>query len=552
MSKVADFETTTDVDDCRVWAYAVEDIEDETTVKIGNSIGGFMDYLLSNPDTYYFHNLKFDGEFILTWLFKNGYHYEANRKNIGPDSFNTLISDMGVFYAIELLSYKGENIRILDSLKILPLKVKEIADAFKLPISKLEIDYNESRPVGHILTKEEIDYVTNDVKIVAKALKQQFSIGLTKMTQGSNALDDYKDIVGRKTFKKLYPQLPYEVDKDIRQSYKGGWVYVNPDYVGKDIGPGAVYDVNSLYPWVMSDCLLPYGEPVAFKGKYQYDNAYPLYVQMFTCNFELREGCLPTIQLRRNPFGFAMNEYIKSSEGHDVTLCLTSVDLKLFMDHYEVYNVEFHSGWKFKGSKKLFKDYVNKWFEVKTQATVDKNPGLRKIAKLMLNALYGKFALNPDVQSKIPYYDGRIHYKLGPEERRESLYIPIGTFITSYARNKTIRSAQAVGSRFRYADTDSLHVEGLEPIRCIEVDHTKLGAWDREAEFTRARFVGQKCYIEEIDDELHVTCAGLPSNCYDQVTWDNFRANAVYTGKLTPKHVDGGIVLTPHTHTIKG
>lgn len=37
------------------------------------------------------------------------------------------------------------------------------------------------------------------------------------------------------------------------------------------------------------------------------------------------------------------------------------------------------------------------------------------------------------------------------------------------------------------------------------------------------KFIRQKCYIEEIDDKIKITCAGMPSSCYDFVTWKNFK-----------------------------
>ena len=56
----------------------------------------------------------------------------------------------------------------------------------------------------------------------------------------------------------------------------------------------------------------------------------------------------------------------------------------------------------------------------------------------MLNSLYGKFGLNPDVRSKYPYLneDGIVKYALYDAEIRDSIYIPVASFITSYARYK--------------------------------------------------------------------------------------------------------------------
>lgn len=554
MLYTADFETTTDPADCRVWAYGICEIGNPDNFTYGNDINGFMKWANEQGKaTVYFHNLKFDGEFILCWLFENGFKYVDDRRDLEKNTFTTLISDKGQFYSMEIcFERKGKekkSLTIYDSLKILPFSVAAIAKGFNLPISKLEIDYNETREKGHILTKEEIGYLRNDVDIVARALNTLFEQGLTKMTQGSNALYDYKQTVGTKNFNKWFPIPDY--DSDIRQSYKGGFTYLNPKFKELDLTEGIVLDVNSLYPSVMYYQPLPYGEGIFFNGKYEKDKIYNLYVQMFTCQFELKPGYIPTIQLKNN-LSFIPTQYLESSEGEDVTLCLTNVDLELFMEHYNVFNIEYHSGWKFKSTIGLFKDYIDKWNKVKMESTINGNKAMRTLAKLMLNALYGKFALNPNVQSKIPWYDnGIVKYKLGEKETRDPIYIPVGTFITAWARYKTISSAQKVYDRFVYADTDSLHLIGTEIPDMLEVDPVKLGAWKHESTFTRARFIRQKSYIEEIDGVLNITCAGMPDRCYQFVTWDNFHTGMSYAGKLGMTHVNGGIVLKDIPFSIK-
>ena len=550
----ADFETTTDPLDCRVWACGICSIDETHSFKYGNSLEWFIEFAKNNiGSTFYFHNLKFDGEFILCYLFEHGYKHVTDRKKLKTKTFTTLISDKGQFYSLEICFNKNEDktekITIYDSLKILPFSVEAIAKGFNLPISKLEIDYEEKREIGHILTPQEIDYLRNDVEIMSRALLTLFNQDLRQMTQGSNALYDFKKIVGKKNFSKWFPMPDY--DFDVRQSYKGGFTYCDPRRQGQDIGAGIVLDVNSLYPSVMYYQPLPYGEGIFFEGKYKPDKLYNLYVQMFTCQFELKENYIPTIQLKHN-LSFIPTAYLLSSEDEEVTLCLTSVDLELFFEHYHVYNITWHSGWKFKSTTGLFKEYIDKWNAVKMESTLNNNKAMRTLSKLMLNALYGKFALNPNVQSKIPYYDnGIIKYTLGEKETRNPIYIPVGTFITAWARHKTITSAQKVYDRFLYADTDSLHLIGTEIPKGLEVDPVKLGAWKHESTFTRARFVRQKTYIEEIDGELNITCAGMPSRCYKNVTWDNFIAGSSFEGKLQFTHVQGGIVLKDIDFTIK-
>lgn len=146
------------------------------------------------------------------------------KEDIKDNTFTTLISDMGMFYQItvyfEKKNKKVHKVTFIDSLKIIPFSVEQIAKSFNLEISKLKIDYNRPRSRYHVLTKEEKEYITNDVKIVAQALNVLFNENLTKMTQGANALADYKEIITFRKFMHYYPHLDYEVDKDIRQSYK--------------------------------------------------------------------------------------------------------------------------------------------------------------------------------------------------------------------------------------------------------------------------------------------------------------------------------------------
>ena len=220
-----------------------------------------------------------------------------------------------------------------------------------------------------------MQYIRHDVLIVAKALKVLFDEKLTNMTQGSNALHDYVNIISKKKFEHFFPSLDMHVDSEIRQAYKGGFTYLNPIYKEKDVGKGVVLDVNSLYPSCMRYCSLPYGEPVFFTGKYKKDKTYTLYVQSLTCRFELKKNKIPTIQVKHNPY-FIGNEYLTSSknaEGGFVTLVLTNIDLDLFFEHYNVYDITYNGGWAFREINGLFDKYIDKWIERKNKATIEKN-----------------------------------------------------------------------------------------------------------------------------------------------------------------------------------
>ena len=443
----ADFETATWIPTKTwVWAWSLCDIENPENVECGNSIETFFERIKKEANPYiYFHNLKFDGEFILYYLMTHDYEYVESREKRN-NTFSTLISDMGLFYSIEVyfeVGKKTKKVTFIDSLKIINQTVESMPKTFKIPENKLSIDYNLPREIGHILTKEEEAYVKNDVVIVAKALKYLFDMGLTKMTAGSNALSEYKEITRINRFRSLYKPLNYDIDKDIRRAYRGGFTYLNPVYKNKTVSSGEVLDVNSLYPSVMYKEILPFGEPFFYMGEYKEDKVYPLYIQRLTCSFKIKDGKIPTIQIKHSRF--VDNEYLTDSGEEPVALTLTSVDLKLFLEQYDVWDLHYESGWKFKGMRGLFTDYIDKWIKVKNEATISGNKGMRQVAKIMLNSLYGKFATSLDVQSKIPYLENEVvKYKLGEKDTKDGVYLPMGAFITAYARDKTIRTSQAI------------------------------------------------------------------------------------------------------------
>ena len=76
------------------------------------------------------------------------------------------------------------------------------------------------------------------------------------------------------------------------------------------------------------------------------------------------------------------NEYVTSSKGLIINLVLSNVDLKLFFENYNVYDLKFLNGWKFKGMKGLFTQYIDKWIRVKIEATKNGNRRSQKLKQI--------------------------------------------------------------------------------------------------------------------------------------------------------------------------
>jgi len=571
-----DFETTTNPDDCRVWAWAAVNIEALNEPLYGNSIESFMLWLSNlKQGKVWFHNAKFDCEFIMWWLLTNGFEHVSDKVELAPDTFTTLIAGTGQFYSMTIQFSNGTVIEIRDSLKVIPLKVEKIPKAFGLKSdAKLDLDYKADRPIGHELTQHEKEYIREDVMIVAKALSIMFAEGQTKLTAAANSLAAYKkSIGGQKRFDKLFPECDY--DNEIRRGYRGGFCYVNPKFKGRNLGAGLVYDVNSLYPSVMASTdgqLLPYGDPKYFIGKPNPSVDYPLWIVLVDIDCSIKKDHIPCIQVKEGMYAdrFCSTDFVEDTKGI-ISRVITSVDFELIEKQYNINYIEYHYGYAFHGSRTLVKAFIEENMAIKAQARREGNEGRAQIAKLKMNSLYGKFGTNPTVTSKIPVIseNDTLTYEEDDPEERGGIYLPFAMFVTSWARLKTICAAQANYDRFIYADTDSIHLLGIEPAKDIEVDDVEIGKWALETIFDSCKYLRPKTYIDVVGERLHIHVAGLPERCFNydsqfpeeakqapkdcetHVNIDNFTIGAKYWGKLTPKHVKGGVVLVDSFFTVR-
>lgn len=542
-SRCADFETTTSPLDCRVWSWGSMAVDDYDDYVIGIGVGSYVAYMLSVPSVTYFHNLAFDGSFILDYILKDGYVWVA--KNPGKGQFSTVISNMNKFYSITIVSNEGVKVELRDSLKKIPLPVRDVPKAFNLDSSKGDIDYEMERPVGYLPSQEEWDYLYRDIFIMAQAMRIVLASGMKRLTVGADSLAEFKSLHG-KGFERTFPVLSKTVDDDIRLAYRGGIAMPNKKWARKRVGRGIVVDKNSMYPWVMRTKLLPYGKPWWTEVE---DDDSDLFIVSLTFTAKLKPNHVPCIQIKRS-IQFNSQEFLEEVN-EPTTVSITSVDLELWQEQYDLKIWAINGYWNFKGIEGLFNDYIDKWMAVKANST----GGARTIAKLHLNSLYGKFAKNTDVTGKRPVLDdtGTVQYVMCDHEESNPVYTAMGAFITAYARQDLIRSAQANYDRFLYCDTDSLHLLGDEEPD-LWLHPTELGAWKVEHDgepFDEAVFLRAKQYCERFGDHDDVHIAGLPHEIAVKVHLEDMLHPRTWDGKLVPKRVPGGTVLANTTFTLK-
>lgn len=638
---VGDFETTVykGQTHTEVWASASVELFTED-VKIFHSIQEQFDYFVSLNSNIicYYHNLKFDGSFWTSFLlldlgYKQAYAqtgetvadiYWLPPKDMKNKSFQYSISNMGQWYRM-IIKVNDRIIEFRDSLKLLPFTVKQIGLSFQTKHKKLDMEYKGFRYAGCEITDEEKEYIANDVLVIKEAIEIMFTDNHKRLTIGSCCLAEYRKLLGHTRYTEYFPNI-YEIEIDldkfgspnageyVRKSYKGGWCYLARDKSNKIYHNGTTADVNSLYPSMMSSQSgnpYPIGKPTFWKGNFIPDEALSptnYYFIRIKTRFYIKENKLPFIQIKNNIF-YKSTEMLETSdlkssidgcyydsyidfEGNTqpaiVILTMTMTDFRLFLEHYETVDFEILDGCYFKARVGIFDEYIDKYKKIKIESKGAK----RQLAKLFLNNLYGKMASSTNSSFKVAYEkeDLSIGYFTCEAHDKQPGYIPVGSAITSYARNFTIRAAQAnyYGKDkpgFIYADTDSIHCD-LKPeeIRGINIHPTDFCCWKLEAEWDEGIFVRQKTYIEHIvkedgetiaHPEYSVKCAGMPDKCKrllvnsfegytpqegDEYTDEeiefmktkreitDFKVGLTVPGKLLPKRIHGGVVLvdTPY------
>lgn len=577
---VGDFETVVydNQTETEVWASAIVELNTEEVI-ILNSIDKTWNYLLQlstdRDIMIYYHNLKFDGAFWMSYLLKDLKLSQAFerigeneldiawvlKRKMKNKTFKYSISDMGQWYSITV-KINDHYIEFRDSYKLLPFSVADIGKSFGTKHKKTSIEYKGYRTANGIITDREKEYIANDVLVIKEALEIMIADGHDKLTIGACCLHEFKRTFDRTDYNILFPDLSKieikrevygsnNADEYIRKSYKGGWCYVVKGKENKEYANGLTADVNSLYPSVMhsdSGNRYPHGKPMFWKGNFIDEKACKpnvFYFVRIKTRFYLNEGYLPFIQIKGNHL-YKGNENLETSDYYDeetgqyythyrdkegnlhdtrVTLTLTMTDFALLKEHYELVDFEILDGCYFYAQRGIFDEYINKYADIKMKS----KGALRTEAKLFLNNLYGKLSSSNDSSFKVAYVkeDESIGFYNIPERNKQSGYIACGSAVTSYARNFTITHAQlnyhGQNKRgFIYADTDSIHCD-LEPSELlgINVHPTAFSAWKLESYWDNAIFVRQKTYIEHVTHDdgetvepyYNIKCAGMPKSC---------------------------------------
>ena len=542
--------------------YIIADTKDESnnldlTRNIIKALDLIRNICKSKVVTFYIHNLKFDKEFFLYYLLAN---YEdvtgqgLRNFSLKDKQFMYVASDLGQWYTLTF-NYKGLTIEFIDSYKLLPFSLDKLAKDFKVQHTKLTMNYEDN-----YLTNENKDYILNDIIALSEVIQEFRSVAITsKNTIASSAYDIFIRMLEseNKDPESLFPRLSSDIDLFCRKAYKGGFCYVNEKYQGKTINKkGQVYDVNSLYPFVMSsDRLMPIGEPVFNKKKKGQ------YVDIHKISCKAKCKYYPFIFNKSFSNKSSYMKIIDTDTLKDLCLYVTDVDLQLIKDFYDIEYLHIIETITFKAVKAsyLFKDYIDKYAKMKIDHAKEKDAPYH-IAKLLQNSLYGKFGSSYELETYKFNDDLVLTAVEGSKKECKQSYVCLASFITAYARDYIIRNIMNHPNEFLYCDTDSIHTLDIKDID-LDIDSSRYGAFKLEYEFTQAKYIRQKCYIEKINEKEYYTgICGLSKDKQKDIQEKliskelhikDINVGFTCKGKRQLKKVKGGYIITDIDFTIK-
>lgn len=245
-------------------------------------------------------------------------------------------------------------------------------------------------------------------------------------------------------------------------------------------GFGVLYDINSMYPSLLIDpkFMIPMvaGTPTKLTIEEFESNRARNYFKygIYRCNIE---GTHKLFKPNR------ANHYTH----YDLT-CANELGLKISLIEDDEFNYYAYDKEGLVQSRKLFSEYVNYFYELKSKC---------KIAKALLNCLWGglttrkqvKKVVNRDIDAKLdedlnitslnPIDDETLLVTMEkPQNRFQNDFARVGVFLTSYARLKMMRHAKPYQDNIIRIHTDSILLN--EDLKVNFDVNNEIGSWKLE------------------------------------------------------------------------
>jgi hypothetical protein len=409
-----------------------------------------------------------------------------------------------------ILTWRREKATLcgLDTLNFYPMSLAKLGEAVGL--DKLPM------PSAATLNREWREYNRRDVEVIERAMLEWFgfvvrhNLGNFAKTLPAQAFGAFRHRFMKRRI--LIDSNPRALNL-ARRSYVGARVEARWD--GAIPAPAFLYDVNSMYASVMAECYVP----IWLRGHYTWPSDAELskwlrnYEVIADVDLEVTAPALPYRGMDR--LVFPVGSY---------SAILAAPELRLARKH----------GWVRKARSAavyerapIFREYVDYFWVLRTQARLSGDAALDMVAKLFLNSLYGKFGqrgrrFEEEGRGEVSKVEAWTEYNLDDGSRRtyrqlgdlvqqlrtdgesHDSHPAIASTIVSAARVKLWRLMNVAGpENVLYVDTDSLMVNQVGADR-LERDQVGdgLGELKLQTVIQSGEIRGQKDYT--INGERHI------------------------------------------------
>ena len=366
-----------------------------------------------------------------------------------------------------------------DSYAIIPIPLRDY--------EKQEFDYAKmERPVREKHKAQILDYLHSDCVYLFELVSHFNDRFGPRITIGGTAIRELR---------KIHPwnKCGSGHDRTFRPYYFGGRVECFQS--GLISGGVKLYDVNSMYPYVMKTRLHP------INGRFEVSKQMPPnFDRPFFMRFTGRNrGALPSKADNGSlTFNKAEGEFFACSHEIEAALEFGLIDIdeiKMIMVATESTN---------------FAAFIDEQYALRQEAKAAGDRIGDLFAKLLMNSSYGRFGINPEnfedwnicrtIDEQVALlaqgYKATAefaHFALWskPAEIEEGHYADVATAasITSASRAHLLRGLQKSVDPI-YCDTDSIICRGFSG----DVDPKRLGAWDLEKTAKHVAIAGKKLY----------------------------------------------------------
>lgn len=409
-----------------------------------------------------------------------------------------------------------------DSICILPDKLSNLTTTFDVEHKKLEHTIDFEKEEFDPKNRKHLLYLAHDLKGTYEVITKFFTSEKVRDVKPRLTIASTALAVHRTMLKASVRTTHQGVQNFCRDGYYGGRVEVF-NHEGFNLN---CYDFNSIYPF----CMKTFPIPLEYIGSAQNHQQF---------GFHKVTVKSPDLYIPVLPLKFEGKLIFPNGE---FTGVFFSEELKLAEKHgYKI--TKYFYGERFSECHDFFTEYVDFFYALRK---LHKGKSLDYIAKLFLNALYGKFGQREQFQTLRTFVkdNKNVFSMFGNEEifnkfglivektrqRSPHMMVHIAAAITSYAKIHLYNEGLLKSEDLNYCDTDSLYTPDFFN------SSSDLGSLKKEYPeksidygfFRTAKMYALKFNTGEIDYK----CKGFPQSFLKTVALNDFKTGNLELERL--------------------